>query len=173
MNKNLKLFIAFSVILNILLIGIGIGFAMRSPWLLGHRPPPPPPHEELAKLSAEKRELFESALKRTRKEGDAIRKEIREARERMQDILTDDVFDENAYQAESDKIAALYDQQRAKMNATVKTLAINATQEEREVLAKITRRPPPPPHGGPRGDGPPPPPPGDGPPPPPPGDEPR
>lgn len=166
MNKKLKLFIAFSVMLNLLLIGVGLGYGLRSPWLFGHRPPPP----ELDQLSPEKRELFEETMKATRKENDATRKEIRATRERMEKIMSAEVFDEAAYQAEADKIHVLFGQQKQRMTDAVKALAKQFTPEERKILAKITRRPPP---GGPRGDGPPPPPPGDGPPPPPPGEEPR
>lgn len=167
MNKNLKLFIAISVLLNILLVGVMLGYALRSPWLLGHRPPPPPAPPELSQLPPEKRELFETTMKRTREEGDNLRKEIREIREDMEKILSADVFDEAAYRAESEKIAALYSQQRLKMNEAIIGIAKQSSKEERAILSKITRRPapplPPPPHSGPHGDGPPPPPPGEGP----------
>ncbi len=139
MNKKFKIAFLISLLLNLVLIGVLMGEG----WHKASRMRASIEEEQaLLALPENRQQEFSSLREELRKDGEATREAIREVRRDTVRILTADVFDENAYQANLEKIRELRAQQMQRMSESVKKLASTWSATERAALAKLMRRPP-------------------------------
>jgi len=133
MSKNIKVLIACSLVLNILLIGFVIGNVTHrfSKGDSFRRKPP----ELSAKLSPEKEKLFFDVMGKVRQENRGIRSQMKETRERIFSILIAPEFDETAYASEVNKLHELRGRMMRQLSNATKELAKQFTQEDRKALA--------------------------------------
>ncbi len=141
MTKRMKILLVVSLVLNVLLAGALIGnvshhVGRRFAFL----------HEQamVAQLPPEKQQLFQEAMRSMRLECRDLRKQIGETRERAIAVLTATEFDEQAYQAEVDKLRDLRGQMMQRVANTTKELAKRFDPEEREALGGYLKDVPPP-----------------------------
>ena len=143
MSKGLRIFIAVSVLLNVLLIGILIGTFSHT--FLGRMDKGKRALMFLKDLPPEKRDMVIETMKDMKKESRETRKKIRMKRDEVIDVFSAPEFD-----------AALFDQKVAEMHALMgevtteiagetKKIASELNHEEREAMADIIRRGPGPP----------------------------
>ncbi|MES0336238.1 MAG: periplasmic heavy metal sensor [Candidatus Magnetobacterium sp. LHC-1] len=137
MSNKIKIVIATSVLLNVLLTGIILGHVLSK---LTHRPPGGVDNDHVvSQLSAEKRKVFLDTMQQVSIENRKIRKHIREGRERALAALSAREFSESDYMAETVRLDEL--RMRISHNTTAATVALAAgfSQEERKVLAAYIR----------------------------------
>lgn len=96
--------------------------------------------EEFSKLPQEKQELLINTMKTMKESKAELREEMKAAKKEMYDALTAPEFDEARYQAGVERMQRLHEQKMVVMTQTIKELAPQLTQEEREVLAKMFPR---------------------------------
>jgi uncharacterized membrane protein len=140
MSKTVKILILSSLVLNILLVGFIIGNVSHRLFRedsLRRRPP-----EIAVKLPPEKEKLFLETMEKVKTENRAIRRQIREARQRIFSILTAPQFDEASYQTEADKLQELRGLMMKGLSNATKGLAKQLNQDERKALVEYLRRPP-------------------------------
>ncbi|MCE9625129.1 MAG: periplasmic heavy metal sensor [Deltaproteobacteria bacterium] len=154
MVNKLKIIFGISLALNLLLIGMTVGFFFKG----CRRPPPhfPPPPELRGTLSPEHERLFSEAMRSLHEKNRDTADKIDATRREILQILTSPRFDATAYQAKTGQLHELHGQMQAQMAQVVMELASQLNAEERQSLAGLLEKGPPPPGGrGPRG-GPPP-----------------
>ena len=93
--------------------------------------------EALMQLPAETQTLILSTMKEVKEENQGRREEIRATREAMKEALTAPAFDEEAFQANAEKLETLMTQGFRSFTDAVAQIAPELTQEEREVLAQM------------------------------------
>lgn len=93
--------------------------------------------EAFASLPGEKQALIVEAIQKNREQNTALRDEIQSTKKAMIDALTAPEFDEAAFEQNADKLHELLIRKFSVMTASVKALAPQFTQQEREVLAAI------------------------------------
>lgn len=93
--------------------------------------------EAFASLSKEKQTLIIDTMKKNHEAKKELWGQMKEAKKGMHEALTAPKFDAANFQANADKIEALKAQKFKIMTDSIKELAPQLTQEEREVLAKI------------------------------------
>ena len=141
MNAKLKFAFLASLIANVFLVGVLLGEIPRR-------------FEEgvsredrmekaIAALPKSLRAQFREKLERTREGSELIRGQIQQAREEAIRILIAEPFDGTAYDQQVSKIQELYGQRSRRMAEIVKEVAKDLPPEQRQVLAKVLRRPPP------------------------------
>jgi len=140
MSKTIKVLIFSSLVLNILLIGFIIGnVSHRLSRGDSYRKETP---ELAVKLSPEKEKIFSDTMEKVRMENRSIRKQIREARERIFAILIAPQFDVASYESEVENLHELQGLMIKQLSKATKELAMQFNQEERRALAKYLRHPP-------------------------------
>jgi uncharacterized membrane protein len=139
MSKTIKILILTSLVLNILLIGFIIGNVSHR--LFRENPLRRKPPELAVRLPQEKEKLFFDTMKKVHVENRNIRKQIRNARERIFTILTAPQFDEASYDSEVKKLHELRGLMMQRLSNATKQLAKQLNQEERKGLAEYLRRP--------------------------------
>ena len=133
MSKTMKIVIACSLVLNILLIGVVIGnvshrffkgdsFKRKIPKLS-------------VKLSPEKEKLLSDTMEKVRQENRSIRIQMKETREKVFSILTAPEFDETAYESETKKLHETRGLMMLQLSNAMKVMAKQFNQEERKALA--------------------------------------
>lgn len=138
MSRKIKLLVVASVLLNVLLGGIVLGH-------IWHRMPfDGPSHKQalLEQLTPERQEEFRTMMEQMREESSAAWDEMRAVREKTMELLRAETFDAAAYQKQVDLLNAMSIQRKQAMAEGIKELAKRWSPEEREVLAKLMRRPP-------------------------------
>ena len=160
MSKGLKIFLAVSVLLNVLLVGIVIGTFSHT--FVGRMEKGKRSLLFLKDLPPEKREMVLETMKDMRKQSRETKKKIMKMRDEVIDVFAAPEFD-----------AALFDHKVAEMHALMgeitdeiadetKKIAAELNYEERKAIADMIRRGPGPPfprflmEGFPGPDGPPP-----------------
>ncbi|MBE0427467.1 MAG: periplasmic heavy metal sensor [Nitrospirae bacterium] len=143
MSKTIKILFLSSLVFNILLIGFIIGNVSHS--LFREDSPRIKPRELAVKLPPEKEKFFLDTMEKVHLENRKIRKQLREARERIFSILTAPQFDEASYQSEVEKLHELRGLMMQKLSNATKELAKQFSQEERKALAEHLNRSPRPP----------------------------
>jgi uncharacterized membrane protein len=142
MSQDVKKYLTFSIVLNLLFVGFFLGS-------MSHRmvaPPPPPPHEIdqlLATLPESQRPQFESAMQPFWKEMGDLHIALEKEKAKAQALLKAEPFNADAYLAEARHITQMHAQQKVHLAESIATLAKGFTPEERAVLAEIVSRPPP------------------------------
>lgn len=167
MVNKLKILMAVSLGLNLLLAGAAIGFFAK-----GCRQPPPfPPPSLQGKISPEHEKLFAETMRGLHEKSRDTARQIDETRREVLNILTAPQFDAAAYRKKSAELHEWHGKMKSQLTETVVELAAQLSPEERRALAGFLEKGPPgqgprPPHGGPpphqgppQHQGPPPPPP--------------
>ena len=134
MNPKLKWFIAGSVTLNLLLLGILGGQWMHGMGGHGYW------RERLEILPPERREEFQAAMQQARGEESP---EMRAARDHLRDILIAPNFDPEAYRAD---VVSFHHTREARMQrfaTAIESLALRWPVEDRRALAEMLNRPKP------------------------------
>jgi uncharacterized membrane protein len=140
MSKTTKVLIFSSLVLNILLIGFIMGNVSHR--LFREYSYRKKPAELAVKLSPEKEKIFSDTMEKVRMENRSIRKQIREARERILTILTATQFDAASYESEVEKLHKLRGLMIQQSSKATEELAKQFNQEERRALAGYLRHPP-------------------------------
>lgn len=141
MNKKIKQILAVSFAINLLLIGAVVGHLIKSQVRDDRHMPPIP--KEITKLSHDKQELFQDAMRSMRQNHDKFEDEIRKYSSDVAHSLQQEPFDAEAFQISIDKLHTLRGQQVQHMADAAKKLAAQFSKEERGVLAQLLHRPPP------------------------------
>jgi uncharacterized membrane protein len=137
MSRKIKILIASSLVLNILLIGFLMG-NMSHRFYTGDSFRKKQP-ELSVKLSPEKEELFLDTMRRVRRENRDIHVRMKEAREKIFAVLVAPEFNENAYESEVGKLHEMRGLVMQRYSNATKELAKQLNQEEREALAVYLR----------------------------------
>ncbi len=137
MSKKIKILILASLLLNVLLIGVIIGYVSqrvdRKEFMRRYA------SVLSAKLSADKEKIYFDTMKGVHLDNRDIYRQIRETRKRTISILTALEFDEAAYQIEVEKLNKLYGIMKQRLSDATKELAKQFNQEERKALAEHLR----------------------------------
>jgi uncharacterized membrane protein len=140
MSKTIKILVISSLVLNLLLVGFIAGnishrFFTEDSFRGKSR-------ELAAKLPPDKKKDFLDTMDKVRLENRDIRRQIRETRERIFNILTAPQFNEASYESETKKLEELRGLMTERLSHAAKELARQFNQEERKILAEHLRRPP-------------------------------
>lgn len=139
MNKKLKIAFLVSIIANVLLLGVVLG---ALPQRFEGRPSfQDRLKADLKKLPEPTRTRFGETMDGMRKAGEPLRQQMQQAREEAIRVLTDEVFDEAAYDRQVNKIQQLRLQLSKQMSDNMKELAKSLPPEQRKDLAKVLSRP--------------------------------
>jgi len=144
MNRHIKIVLALSVVLNMLLAGVLLGdisgrlvtpktAVAAEPFDIG---------AQLAKLPQDKRDLFESLMGPAKKKMDDERSKIDAAKKVALELLKADSFDASAYLTQVDHINDMHMQMKRHIAKAVVELAKQLTQQERVIVAVIISHPP-------------------------------
>ncbi len=134
MSKTLKIIFAASIILNILLAGVVIGtysHGFRMKFSMRHDI-----DETLKDFPADKRTLVTGAMESLRESTKETKKEIRERRREVLEILSAPEFDPALYDKKVAELHALMDRLGNEFAGTARDLALNLDQDERKALAE-------------------------------------
>lgn len=142
MGNKLKLILFLSLSINLLLVGVVIGYSVRG--CKRHGRPVGPPEFISQKLSPEKQELFTKALRSLHEKNRKNHRAIQKKREEVVAILVASKFDPQAYQKASAELHELHGQMKDALTQTVMELAVQLNPEERKALAQFLRQGPPP-----------------------------
>jgi uncharacterized membrane protein len=140
MNKKLQCTCLASLIVNVLLLGVVLGqLPNRFDQGSSHQQSMEQTLQELPEpIQAQVRGKIEQMHEAV----EPIREQIREARDEAVRTLITEPFDQAAYDRQVDTINDLRMQRSKRMAATFKELAKALPPEQRNVLAKILKRPP-------------------------------
>jgi len=133
MSQPMKLFLAVSLLLNLLLGGVILGHASHR-FMRDHRQHAA---ESVATLPAEKRQLFEAAMQRVEQESGDLHEQISDARKEAASLLKAEPFNKAGYLAQIQHIHELRGQMMMHTAEAVAELATRFTPEERAVLATM------------------------------------
>ena len=129
MSKKIKIVFTFSVLLNVLLLGVSAGYALKrytyEPW-----------SEMKETLAPETRELLRTTLKERLQEARPRIQAYREARSELEAVLTAKIFDEKAYALAAKRMIDLGGDISAHKMETIRTLASALPVEERRKMAQ-------------------------------------
>ena len=143
MTKAFKLAFLASLVLNLLLLGVILGYAPR-----GYEATPPPRQQRmedaLKKVPEPSQSRFREKFAQIRASADPLRQQIDEARNETLRLLAAERFDEAAYDRQVSKIEELRGEMFKRMGQDFKQTAKELSPDERRMLADVLRRPPPP-----------------------------
>jgi len=142
MSKTVKLAFLGSLVLNLLLLGVVVGFMPRG---LEATPPGRQQRleEALKKVPEPAQSRFREKFAQMRAATDPLRRQIDQARGETLRLLAADRFDEAAYDREVSKIEGLRTEMFKSMGQNFKQTAKEVSPEERRLLAEVLRRPAP------------------------------
>lgn len=143
MSNSLKIFLAVSVLLNVLLAGILIGTFSHT--FMGRMETGKRALFFLKDLPPEKRELVLGTMKELRSETAGTKKELDRKRNEIIDIFSAPEFDEKKFDQKAAEMHAIMGELAAKLAEATKKIAAGLNQEERKALGDVIRRSPGPP----------------------------
>ncbi len=143
MSKGLKIILAASVLLNVLLLGILIGTFSHT--FLGRMEKGKRALMFLKDLPPEKRDMVIETMKEMRKESRETRKKIREKRDEVIDVFSAPEFDPALFDRKVAEMHALMGEVTAGIAEETKKIASELNYEERKAVADMIRRGPGPP----------------------------
>lgn len=143
MSKSLKIFLAASVLLNVLLAGIIIGTFSHT--FMGRMEMGKRALFFLKDLPPEKRELVLGTMKELRSETAGTKKELDRKRNEIIDIFSAPEFDEKKFDQKAAEMRAIMGELAEKLADTTKKIAAGLNREERKALGDVIRRSPGPP----------------------------
>ena len=143
MTKAVKLAFLSSLVLNLLLLGVILGYAP-----CGRESTPPTRQQRmedaLRKVPEPSQSRFREKFAQIRASADPLRQQIDEARAETLRVLAAERFDEAAYDRQVSKIGELRGEMFRRMGQDFKQTAKELSPDERRMLADVLRRPPPP-----------------------------
>ena len=143
MSKGLKIFLAVSVLLNVLLIGVLIGtFSHTMMWRMEKGKHA---YKFLRDLPPEKRDLVLQTMKNMKKQSRETRKKIKRAREEVIDAFAAPEFDAARFDRSVAAMHAIMGQMTDNIAEETKKIALELTPEERKALANTMKKWPGPP----------------------------
>ncbi len=93
--------------------------------------------ESFSKLPNEKQTLVIETMESVHDQNKELRRQAKDIKQAMKDVLTAPEFDANAFQTYADQLQALKIQMITAKTGAIKDLASQMNQEEREVLVEI------------------------------------
>lgn len=135
MSKTIKVLLAASIILNVLLAGVVIGtysHGFRAKFSMRHDI-----DEALRDFPADKRALVTGTIESLRERTKETKKEIRERRREVVGILSAPEFDPELYDKKVAELHALMDELGNEFADTARDLALELDQDERKALAEV------------------------------------
>ena len=141
MSKSFKLIVLASLVLNLLFLGVILGYAP-------HRFDAPPNRQQrmeaaLGKLSEPAQSRFRQIFKQIRAAGDPLREPMDAARNQALQLMSAQTFDEAAYDQQVKKFDELREETFQRMSHVIKQVVKDLTPDDRRTLAELLRRPPP------------------------------
>lgn len=141
MNAKLKFAFLASLLVNVFLLGVLLGELPRRFDEGVSREDRM--EKEIEKLPEPLRVRFRREMERMREGNEQLRNQIQEAREEALRTLIAEPFDGTAYDRQVSKIHDLYGQRAKRMAELIKEVAKDLPPEQRQLLAKVLKRPPP------------------------------
>jgi uncharacterized membrane protein len=141
MSKTVKLAFLASLVLNLLLLGVILGYVPR-----GLDTPPSRQQrmqDALKKLPEPAQSRLRDKFQQIRAAGDPLRHQTEEARAEAIRLLSTEPFDEIAYDRQVSKIEELRVKMFQRMGQMIKQTARELSPDERRMLADLLRRPAP------------------------------
>ncbi len=140
MGRKLQLIVFLSLALNLLLIGLIIGYSYKGCSRDRH-------HDRahkgiLERVSPEQRKVFKEALSYIRHQSKQNRSAIRQERKNSIEILTAPQFNAEAYRKSMDQLHQLQGNMKGQLTEAVIQLASTLNQKDREALAAFLERGP-------------------------------
>jgi len=138
MSKTIKIMLAVSVLLNVLLVGVLIGsfshrftgpFQMRS-----HM------NEVIGKLPEDKQELVRNTLKELKSETSVTKKKVDEKRKEIMDVLTAPEFDPALFDQKVAELHGLMGELASEVAGAARKIASNLDQKDRIMLSELIKR---------------------------------
>jgi uncharacterized membrane protein len=140
MNRKVKLTFLASLVLNIVLLGVILGYVPRS---FGERPSRQERMEQgLRKLPEPVQARFREKFAQVRAAGDPARQQMEDARAEALRLLAIEPFEEAAYDRQINKIDELREDMFKRMGQAIKQIVKEFSPEERRMFAELLRRPP-------------------------------
>ncbi len=139
MSKTVKLVFLASLVLNLLLVGVILGYAPRGFDVRATRQQRM--EETLQKLPEPAQSRLREHFTQIRAAGDPFRQEIDNARGEAIRLLGVEPFDEGAYDRQVRKIEELRAEMFKRMGQLIKQTAKELSPEERRMLGDVLRRP--------------------------------
>lgn len=143
MSKGLKIFLAVSVLLNVLLLGILIGTFSHT--FLGRMEKGKRALMFLKDLPPEKRDMVIETIKDMKKESRETRKKIKQKKNEVIDVFSAPEFDPVLFDRKVAEMHALMGEVTSEIADETKKIASELNYEERKAVAEIIRRGPGPP----------------------------
>ncbi|GEM_PF-680430 len=143
MSKGLKIFLAVSVLLNVLLLGILIGTFSHT--FVGRMEKGKRALMFLKDLPPEKREMVIETMKDMKKESRETRKKIKQKKNEVIDVFSAPKFDAGLFDRKVAEMHALMGEVTSEIAEETKKIASELNYEERKAVAEIIRRGPGPP----------------------------
>lgn len=144
MSKTIKITLAASVLLNVLLIGILIG--SFSHMLAGPFQMQKHMKEVIGKLPEDKQELVRGTMKELRSETKVTKKKVDAKREEIMEVLTAPEFDAALFDRKVAELHDLMGELASEVAEAAKKIASNLDQQDRIMLSELIKRKPGPPH---------------------------
>ncbi|MEQ9619786.1 MAG: periplasmic heavy metal sensor [Deltaproteobacteria bacterium] len=140
MSKALRIVLAFSILLNVLLIGIIIGsFSHR---LTGPLTMHNQMNEMMGELPEDKRELVERTMKELHSETNETKKKIERKRDEVLEVLTAPEFDGGLFDQRVAELHELMGELVSEVASASKKIASELDQKQRIMIAEFIRRRP-------------------------------
>lgn len=159
MNSRIRIILLASVSFNILLVGMFAGQHIRGFAPPPPPPPPPPPHHGPERhmdslrhaVSEEHQKLVSDAIERNRSVRRNLHPKIHEMRMEMEQLMTAETFDKEAFKAKLEALDTLHAQEFRGMGSMLLEVLPQLGQKDRIALTEQLKahRPPGPPHDGP------------------------
>lgn len=130
MNRTIKLILTVSLLMNVMLTGLGIGYVYKT-WRYRM-----PENAARAQMSAAARDRVEGAFDDMRRDMQATFVDMRAARKDMMDIMAAEPFDAAAYDAAWRKLSNLQAKMGKMRAETVRGLASELKPEDRRLLTR-------------------------------------
>ncbi|MBF0275448.1 MAG: periplasmic heavy metal sensor [Nitrospinae bacterium] len=138
MTKSLKLIIALSLLLNLMLAGIIVGFFTQR--VIPHNALDRDEFLNSVNLPEEKKKFFLNVMQSNRKEHMELRERVKEGREKLLDILSAKVFDEIAFENQAKEFQKLRGSLTDGFTDTMRSIGKEFTAEERKVVVEHLRK---------------------------------
>lgn len=129
MSRGLKIIFTLSVLLNILLIGAGLGWHHKRShhW---------PGKDVRSEISEESRAVMKQNFKNAKAQYKPIFEEMREDKKAVQAVLEADEFDEAAYDSAVDELLSTRDKLSRTMSGQAKNFLRDLPPEDRKAMAE-------------------------------------
>lgn len=136
-SKTIKITLAASIILNIVLIGVLLGaFSHR---IAGHTAMNKQMNEVIGRLPEKKQDLVRDTMMQLRSETNETRRKVKRKRDELIKTLTAPRFDEQLFDRKAAELHAIMGELAEEIASAAKKIAGELDQEERKELAEIMR----------------------------------